>query len=154
MLHSRHKTDMRVREATKEDVPWLLEKIREHDKLMGYKRPLFVDEGYALASLLNLLANHVVLIAENSAPLGLIAGHVARHPFNPDIRVLSEILWWVEPSFAGKRAATALLAAFTEYGRTHVDSIICSHVYDKKSRTSALEGRGFRELERAYLMEV
>lgn len=148
---------MRVRKADAYDMDWLVDKVREHDRLMCYKRPLFTDEHLVAQQLTHVMTHHVLFVAEDDASkdlCGLIAGHQARHPFNPDIQVLSEILWWVEPSFRGKRAAAALLTAYTEYGRSRVDSIICSHVYDPRARASALENRGFRELERAYLLEV
>jgi len=146
---------MLVRKATASDIPWLLEKLRDHDELMGYKRKLFADENFARNALIILLDRHVIFIAkEDGKNFGFIAGHLAGHPFNPAIRVLSEILWWTEPSFRGKRAASVLLSSFTKFGYEHVDSIICSHVYDKTGRASALEKRGYRELERAYLLEV
>jgi len=109
---------MRIRNGTESDVPWLLGQLREFAAFFGSKYPLF-DEEHARAILPNFIANHLLLVAEDDAgsPAGFLGAYVMLHPFNPKIKTLAEVFWWVDRSRRGGRAALMLLDEYVRIGR-------------------------------------
>ena len=99
-----------VRRATESDVDWLLSQLKDFSCFYGTKRHLFPeDDTNARNLLLGLIQGHVVLIAEvNGKPAGTIGGTLSGHPFNPAIRTLGEIFWWVSEEYRRTRAGLEL----------------------------------------------
>ena len=146
---------MDVRRATADDSTWLLAQAREFEKFAGYRRSLVGTDEKAMAFLDALVREHVVLVAHtDEVRAGFIAGYLAPHPFNPEITVLSEVLWWVPEQHRHSRAAAALLSRFETLGRAQADWIILTLEHDSPIRAAHMTKRGFREVERAFLLEV
>lgn len=146
---------MRIRKANSEDIDWLLSELKIFSKVYTTKLSPFGDEAYVRPGILHLIENHLFLIAElASQPVGLIAGYVSPHFFNPKIRTLSEIFWWVSVEHRNSRAGFMLLREFMEWGKKNVDWITVA--LEKKSPVSAdaLLKRGFELQEHSFLMEV
>ena len=144
-----------VRRATIEDVDWLLMQLRAFEKFAGYKRSLIEDEAFARAGIASLINEHVVFIAHKDGERhGFVAGAFAPHPFNPKVRVLSEMFWWIVPEHRDGRAAVLLLDKFEECGRGIADWVVFSLEHNSPVRDKHLTSRGFRQIERAYLLEV
>lgn len=145
-----------VRPAVAEDVPWLLDQLQAFDKFFGARRSLIpTDVAYAEALLRNLMANHVFYVALSARGLvGFIAGTLTAHAFNPDLRVLSEVFWWVDEAERGSRAGALLFSAFHEYGLAQADWIVFTLETNSPVNPATLEKRGFRLHERNYLLEV
>ncbi len=144
-----------VRRATVEDEDWILRQLRDFDKFLGTKRSLIEDELAARKTILSLIANHIVLIAhEDSERHGFIAGARGPHPFAAYLNVLSELFWWIDPKHRGRGAALALLNEFEKVGRDGSDWIVFSLETHSPVRDAHLTGRGFRQIERAYLLET
>lgn len=145
-----------VRGATTTDIPALLPMLEAFSKTLKTSKPLFPTEEHARAVLEDMIAHHVVLVAESDdgRPIGTIAGLQVPHPFNPEIRLLAEAWWWVAPEGRGTSAGLRLLEEFTEIGRTMADWVTMNLEHDSPVREETLVKRGFRPFERAYLMEV
>lgn len=144
-----------VRKATIEDSDWLIDQLRAFDISLGNKRLLIENETEARACLTGIIESHVILIAYvGVVRSGFIAGTLASHPFNARICVLSEAFWWVVPLYRGTPVAFHLLREFESIGRKVADWIIFSLEYDSQVRDQHLTKRGFRQIERAYLLEV
>lgn len=86
--------------------------------------------------------------------LGLIGGQLAPHPFNPELLVLTELFWWVDPEHRGGRAGAMLLDAFTAYGEEHAHWILFTLEHESPVNDRCLTKRGFALKERCYLREV
>jgi hypothetical protein len=147
---------IRVRGASPEDADWLLGQLKAFARFYGTKKSLFGNEAHARTSLLHKIHNHLVLIAEHDTlgPIGFISGYVLPHPFNPEIRLLSETFWWVDEDHRGGRAGLMLLNAFTEWGKANCDWITFALEHHSPVTEKALTRRGFSLQERSYLMEV
>lgn len=146
-----------VRPAVQSDAPWLFEQIAAFQDFVGFKKKL-LDEGPASKeTLAKLISDHVVLIAHERPRverMGFIAGYRASHPFNQRIRVLSECFWWVAPEYRGGRAGAKLLREFELLGRAEADWVVFSLEHNSPVREKHLLKRGFRQIERAFLLEV
>lgn len=148
-------TEVTVRRATVEDVDWLLGQLRDFEAFVARKRSLLEDEAFARTALTTLIEAHVVLVAhDGSERHGFIAGGHAPHPFNPNIRVLSEFFWWVVPIHRYGRASLALLTEFERIGRETADWIMFCLDARSPVREAHLIKRGFRQSEMTYLLEV
>lgn len=158
-----------VRRATSDDVPWLLEQLQAFDQFYGSSRSLFPALDAADAIVSQLVATQPFFLAENAdEPIGFIAGALHPHPYNNDLRVLSEMFWWVADEFRGSRAGLALLNAFVAFGCTKVnddgdpdehgdapaDWIIMTLEHESPVNPQTLTRRGFRPKETSYLLEV
>jgi hypothetical protein len=151
-----------VRQARQDDVPWLLSQLRVFDQFFDTKRRLFPDEATATTVLLSLLAFHPFFVAdtgfrpepERVERIGFIAGAIGPHPYNPALRVLSELFWWVDERYRGGRAGLALLDAFQAYGERNADWVIMTLEAKSPVNERSLTKRGFHLHERSYLWEV
>lgn len=144
-----------MRRATVEDVPWLLDELREfaaHYPITNVA--LFGSDAHAEGLLLALIGGQYVAIAHRGDErMGLIAGGLARHPYNPDLLVASELWWWVTPAHRGTRAGYALLAAFQRWARhAGADLVTMTLASNSQVRPNALERLGYRETERAFTL--
>lgn len=149
-----------VRHATSSDLEWLIPELREFSRFYGTKRSFFGDERHVRLGVLNMIDNHVVLVAEGAdgEPKGFVAGSLAGHPFNPEIRTLTEYFWWVIPRHRGGRAGLMLLNAFVAWGEKHADWITFATGPGPTGSgvvsPSVLERRGFTLRELAFVKEI
>lgn len=164
-----------VRPATENDVTWIIHQLRDFSQFYGTNKQLFTSAEQIRAPFTNLIEKHIVLIAEDvqdvgadvlSAQaetvspgralmrLGFMAGTLAPHPFNPDIRVLTEIFWWTSNDKRNSRAGAKLLNTFIEIGKKTADWVALGISGPSRVNEKHLLKRGFHLQERIYLMEV
>lgn len=144
-----------VRRAKSEDVGYLVAQLKEFSVFFGTRRPLFPTEEFASVSMLGFIENHLVLIAERGGEqIGFIAGMITPHAFNPEIKVLLEMFWWVNELHRGSRAGLLLLEEFTAWGRANVDWILMGLEAKSPVNEKVLTKRGFKLHERSFLLEV
>jgi len=147
-------TGVRVRRAALDDLDWLVQELKAFSEFIQTVHQVY-DPEYALAGMRMMCGQHLVLIAEQDGErLGFIAGLVGAHPFNPKLRFLTEVFWWVSAQHRRSRAGLLLLNAFIEEGRRSADLIVMSLETNSGVREETLTRRGFRLKERGYLMEV
>jgi len=146
----------RVRPAERADVPWVLEQLRAFASSYGTRRSLFGDTEHAEALVGTLLDTQFVAIAEvDGERVGLIAGTLSPHPFNPDINVATELWWWVTPPARGSRAGLMLLDAFDDWAdASEADLVNFTLEADSPVRERTLEKRGYRLMEKQFVREV
>jgi hypothetical protein len=146
---------MVVREATRADMPWLLDQLADFDRFFGAKLSLLHDVEEARQLMDGWIEAGPVFVAEHDGqPIGFIVGSCGPHYLSSRITALFEILWWAPPTRQGKRALTALLDAFTAFGEARrVDWIICSRQV-RQPATPTFRKRGFRTLELSHVKEL
>jgi hypothetical protein len=147
--------NVRTRRATLDDIPWMLGELRNFSDFYQTKRRLFADQEHVTTILTNLITNHFVCIAEKeSSPMGFIVGMVSGHVFNPTIRTLTELAWWVEEKSRMSRAGLMLLNEFISFGKENADWINFSLEAHSPVKGDCLEKRGFSLKERNFILEV
>lgn len=152
---------MIVRPANLGDVEWITEQMSAFDKFFDAKKTMFNPQtaSYQVAKLIDTASQPnpqaIVAVAEDHDGLaGVIAGVLAPHFFNSDIRTLTEIFWWVSPHRRYTTAGARLLVAFEAWGCERADWIIMSVLEQSPLSPMALEDRGYRAKERSLLKEV
>ena len=144
-----------VRHGNLGDIPWMLEQFKDFSEYMGNKKSLY-DRDYAEKGIENFLNNGLVIIAESEAygQIGFIVGAITPHLFNPEVKVLAELAWWVDPACRRKRASYLLFKKFVDWGKKNADWITFAMQVDTKIKDSTLEKFGFKQVEKSYLIEV
>jgi len=143
-----------IRRATHEDVPWLLQELRAFAGWNGLR--LFGDEAHAEALVGQLIETQFVAIAtRGDNRLGLIAGVINPHPFNPDLDMATELWWWVTPDARGSSAGARLLDAFDQWAdESGADLVSFTLESESPVNPRTLERRGYRLAEYQFVREV
>lgn len=137
------------------DVDWLYDECKAFAEFFGTEYNLAANEVYAKTYLQNLVTQHFVKIAFNEGErLGFIAGLVLPHPFNPAIKILQELLWWVPEKHRQTGAGKLLLDSFIQFGKDNVDIIHMALEDVSPIGDEVLLKRGFRFKEKAFIMET
>lgn len=143
-----------IRPAFLGDVEWLFEQCEAFAKFYGSKISLAGNPEYGKFFLTNLVENHFVRIAMNDdVRAGFIAGMITPHHFNPNIKQMAELLWWVREEHRGGGAGAKLFKNFVEYGKANCDWITFTLEENTPIGDAVLIKHGFRLTEKAYLME-
>ena len=143
-----------IRRATVDDIDWLLSELKEFAKFFGTGISFYGDEMYSRQALENVLNDHVAFIAQHTehGPIGFVVGLVTQHIFNPQVRVLTELFWWVTEKHRKSRAGLLLLEVFIKWGREHADLITIALEHQSPINENALIKRGFHLHERSYIL--
>ena len=148
--------------ATPLDLVWMLRELEQFAHAAATKRPLFpADPAHGAQLLTSLIeGGHPVLIATRTTEdgdeerLGLIAGHLSQHPYNPDLRVLTELFWWVALEHRATSAGARLLDAYIAAGRALADLVVMTLEHTSPISDRVLQKRGLRPFEHSYLLET
>lgn len=139
-----------IRNASLDDLPWIMEQSKGFAQFFGGKRLMQPTE----EKLRQLVETQIVLIAENgTGPMGLIAGVLASNYWDESMVQLTEVAWWVAPEHRGSRAALTLLNAFDAIGSARADQTWMALESNSPVNTRTLEKRGFRLKETSWLKE-
>lgn len=144
------------RRAKVEDIDWLVDQLRQFSQFYKTNPPLFTNEQFVKAGLVELIAKHVMIVAEsNQAPIGFIGGSLGPHTFNPSVVVLAELFWWVQEEYRQSRAGFLLLKEFMDFGKANATWVTMCLIEGRSPiKEQSLIKRGFSLYERSYLFEV
>lgn len=145
---------MEVRRAVSEDVPWLCDALRAFAADYPAPIPLFADAGHVAALVEHLIATHFVAVAVHAVrgPVGLIAGLCQPHPFNPALRIATELWWFVPPEARGTSAGARLFSAFEDWAVAQGAGAIALTLESTTALSDqALTRRGYIPVERQFL---
>jgi N-acetylglutamate synthase-like GNAT family acetyltransferase len=144
-----------IRSANLLDVPWLLEQGRLFDEFTG--EHLLPEDSEEAARIIEGLVTTLpfFIAADTNGRQGFIAGGFYTQPFNPDIVVLTELVWWVAPAHRGSFAGARLLKHFIDFGIEQGANLIEMKTEMKSPiNPKSMERAGFREVERGWLYRV
>ena len=150
-----------VRPAELSDLPWIKVELTEFSRFFNSKIPLYhgpqtdYATTYQEIFLENMIKDHLFLIAESEIERqGLIVGVVGHHPFNPEIKTLDELFWWVPEKHRNTRAGALLLREFVKWGEENVDWIVATVEDNSPVNGETFLKRGFIPKEISYLKEI
>jgi hypothetical protein len=142
---------MNVREATMEDLDWLVEQsiafCTEH------RIPFDADYLPELTHQVLDAGTNVLLIAETHERVGMLIAVRHPHPYSPNRSCLTELAWWVVPSARNSRAGAALLATYIKLGQATADQVSLSTLVDSPINHDSLLKRGFMPREMSWILE-
>lgn len=90
------------------------------------------------------------VVSKDGNNCGAIGGFLTENLFQPSIRTLAEIVWYVLPEYRNSRAGYLLLKAFEKRGRELADEITLSILPSSSVNTETLNRMGFTLSELAF----
>ncbi len=146
-------SNWRVRRGSEEDLDWLMEQSEAFTRFIGNAVPFHPERAALL--LRSWLADHYVVIAEQDGErAGMLVAMATSHTFNPDVRVLSEIMWWVVEAKRNTRAGLLLLNALDKIAEAEkVDLVTMSTESVSPLSGRVLNKRGYRQKELTWVKE-
>lgn len=130
--------EIQIRQATAKDLPWIVQELQLFARQYDSKLNLFGNSDYVYQGLLETLQKHLLLVAERDEKLlGFISGIVTPHLYNPNIRWLAELFWWVAEDARGTAAASLLMDEFIAWGKSNVDMITFGITEKRRSMNRA-----------------
>jgi N-acetylglutamate synthase-like GNAT family acetyltransferase len=114
---------MKVRLANKFDLPVVLNMLRNFRN----HTPIDMMRECNNEEYINKLFHHVILgggvalIAEDKDVAGMIIGVKDQNVWDPEIKVLRELVYWVEPEYRGTTAGYKLLLKYNKLAQELVD---------------------------------
>lgn len=143
-----------IKDASQSDIPQIVELARKFHAVSGYENIEFDEE-----TVENLLS---ASIEQGLCPIGVvddkIVGFLAGLSYpailNANVMVGTEIAWWVEPEFRGKKIAIQLLLRAEENARAkglYCWSMMCLEKLNADGLENIYERLGYEKAERTYL---
>ncbi len=114
---------MNIRNANKFDLPHILDMLRN----FRMQTPIDVMRDCDNEDYVNRLYHHIILgggialIAESDKPFGMIIGVKDHNIWDPELKVLRELVYWVEPEYRGTTAGYRLLKEYNKQAQQLVD---------------------------------
>lgn len=147
--------DTITRSANSEDIDWILGELRVFSKFIRTKYELYGDEAYSKKGIQMLIDEHIFLIAERCGErAGFVAGYFTPHLFNPEIKILCELFWYVNTNHRGSGVGRLLMNEYVAFGKKKAQWTTFSINRFTKLNERSLIKRGFSEHERTFLLEV
>lgn len=148
--------NLTIRSAEPLDADWILPELKNFSEFVGTKKKLFGNEDYVRTQVLNVMKNHLLLVAEkeDKTLIGFIGGFFVPHYFNPEIKTLTELAWWVVPSERRSAAGFLLMQGFIDFGKKNSDWIAFGLNEKTPVKPEKLIELGFQPFEHSFLMEV
>lgn len=152
-------TDVRVADVL--DADYILKELEEFNDWFTSDVNLYEDKEYAAKFLDVLIKDHLVMVAEkvNSKGdilyIGFIIGICGPHIYNPQLKTLTELFWWVNPAHRKTKAGLLLMKRFLQWGKENgFDWINATRQANSPVKRETYEKLGFRFQEECYVMEV
>lgn len=115
---------MKIRPANKFDLNNVLDMLRSFRNATPIDLMRECDNEEYVNKLFHhiILGGGIALIAENNnIPVGIIIGIKDQNIWDPDIKILRELVYWVEPTARGTSAGYKLLLQYNKLAKELVD---------------------------------
>lgn len=146
---------LEVVELTLDDLEWFVQVAAVNMLTDELKRPELINykQLYTLARKACMDGTAFVVKSDGSN-VGALGAILVPNLFNPDIKTLAEVFWYVLPTYRQSRAGALLFQAFTKKAEEVADEATLSLLPSSEVRIESLEKRGFLMSEFAFRKEV
>jgi len=107
---------MKIRTANKFDLPHIITMLKHFRE----QTPVDIMKNCDNEEYINKLYHHIILgggiaiIAETDKPIGMIIGVKDQNIWDPELRILRELVYWVEPEHRNTTAGYRLLKEYNK----------------------------------------
>lgn len=114
---------MKIRQANKFDLPVVLEMLRNFRNNTPIEMMRECNNEEYISKLFHhiILGGGVALIAEDKNTAGMIIGVKDQNVWDPNLKVLRELVYWVEPQYRGSSAGYKLLLQYNKLAQELVN---------------------------------
>lgn len=139
---------------SEDTISWYVETATVDMLTYEVKRPEIVniDRLYQLAEV--IMNSETAFVARvDGVCAGVIGGALVDNLFNPTLKTLSELIWYVLPEYRNTRAGAMLLKAFISKGEEVADETTFALLHHSPIKIQTLEKRGFHLREFSFLKD-
>lgn len=142
-----------VREATQEDVEWLVTIAAKRMLVEEVKKPHYYNASN-IEKLVVLGIEHKTLwvVTKDGELVGALGALSLPNVYNPTIKTLVELFWWVAPTHRDGRAGLLLLNMFIDCAAKY-DTSTLSLLFSSNVLQNSLEKRGYILSELGFVKE-
>lgn len=117
-----------------------------------------LDPASILKSFDIMIKNHLVIIAiKDDVVVGIIAGTIAPCDFNYDVRIATEIIWYVNKKNRTSSVGVKLFKEFEcqseKYGATHIAMAYMENLQPAKIK-NFYKDKGYRPMQTQYIRSL
>jgi hypothetical protein len=114
---------MKIRQANKFDLPVVVEMLRNFRNNTPIEMMRECNNEEYISKLFHhiILGGGVALIAEDKNTAGMIIGVKDQNVWDPNLKVLRELVYWVEPQYRGSTAGYKLLLQYNKLAQELID---------------------------------
>jgi N-acetylglutamate synthase-like GNAT family acetyltransferase len=114
---------MKIRQANKFDLPNVLDMLRNFRSNTPIEMMRECNNEEYISKLFHhiILGGGVALIAEDKNTAGMIIGVKDQNIWDPNLKVLRELVYWVEPQYRGSSAGYKLLLQYNKLAQELVN---------------------------------
>lgn len=111
---------MMIRTANKFDLPHIIKMLKHFRE----QTPIDLMRDCNDEQYINKLYHHIILggglalVAEMDQPIGMIIGIKDQNIWDPELRILRELVYWVEPEYRNTTAGYRLLKEYNKQAET------------------------------------
>lgn len=140
-----------VEHLTDVDMEWFVETAAVKMLTDEAGKPEYVNipNLYSLASL-GAIAGTAFVAKCDGVPVGALGGIVSGNPFNPDIKTLTEVFWYVLPEHRNSRVGLMLLNEYMNKAEQVADESTLSLLSTSKVNNASYEKRGYMYTEQTF----
>lgn len=143
-----------IKDASQSDIPQIIELARKFHAVSGYENIEFDEETVENILITSIDQGLCSIGVVDGKIVGFLAGLAYPAILNANVMVGTEIAWWVEPEFRGKKIAIQLLLRAEENARAkglYCWSMMCLEKLNADGLENIYERLGYEKAERTYL---
>jgi N-acetylglutamate synthase-like GNAT family acetyltransferase len=148
-----------IREATRYDIDVIVEMMRSYSALSPIKQLRTDHNEYHVRQLITAIlvgAGKAWLAYKDNKPVGMLLSYRNGNMWNPNVMMLSELAFWVEPEHRHSTYGYRLLTEYDKYASKQLDSgSIAAYTISKLSNSEFDPSRrGFDWIESTYVKQI
>lgn len=125
----------KLRDMEYDDLDWVVNTVAPYTISNDLKRPELYNSEQLTKVFNFILVNGLSYVCEHDGePVGIVAGLLHGHVFNPEVLMATSVFWFVDPEHRNTRAAHMLLSTYNkEVARQGRENIFSLQDYSLKS---------------------
>lgn len=137
-----------------DDLLWFIETAAVRMLQEELKRPELInmDQLYVLASM-GMASGTAWVAKKDGRNIGALGAILTTNPYNPDIKSLAEMFWWVDPDYRDGRAGFLLMDAYDKKASEIADEATMCLLTTSPVNSASLAKRGWKLGEYAFRKE-
>lgn len=150
---------MNIAIATKFDIPAMITLMKcysSHSTIPALKNRH--NENHILLLFTNIIAGQgrAFVAYEDSTPIGLLISIIQQNIWNPEVRLLHELAFYVEPEYQHRSVGYRLIKEYEKYGNQLVNCKVISGFTISRLPTSKFDpsSKGYDLIDQTYLKQV
>jgi N-acetylglutamate synthase-like GNAT family acetyltransferase len=148
-----------IRQATRYDIDVIVEMMRSYSALSPIIELRTNHNEYHVRQLITAIlvgAGSAWLAYEDDKPVGMLLAYRNGNMWNPNVMMLSELAFWVEPEYRHSSHGYRLLREYDKYASEQVEcGSITAYTISKLSNSEFDPSRrGFEWIESTYVKQI